>query len=103
MSSERHALNLSGPRSVKASTPDPARAMPIHVGIMCKMCRKVHFIATSRSIRPSKLAEGMYRVTCIPPCLTFGDFRKENMRPYRVSDDVFKRGYATDSEYESIG
>lgn len=76
--------------------------MSIHVGIMCKMCRKVHFIATSHSIKPSKLAAGMYRLTCNPPCLTSGEFRKESMRPYRVSEDVFKKGYAKESEYELV-
>ena len=76
--------------------------MPIHVGIMCRMCRKVHFIATSHGIKPSKLAAGMYRLTCNPPCPAVGEFRKEGMRPYRVSDDVFKRGYAKESEYDLV-
>lgn len=86
----------------RVSTPDPAKAIPIHLGIMCKMCRKVHFIATSHCIKPSKLAAGMYRLTCNPPCLASDEFRKENMRPYRVSDDVFKRGCAKESEYEVV-
>ncbi len=84
------------------STPDPTQAMHIHVGIMCTLCRRVHFIATSRSISPSKLAAGMYRLICTPPCRGFGDFRKDNMRPYQVSEDVFKRGCANESEYKLV-
>jgi len=84
------------------SRPDPAGAMAIHVGIMCRMCRRVHFIATSHGIKPSKSVAGMYRLICNPPCLSSGEFRKESMRPYRVSVDVFKRGYATESEYELV-
>jgi hypothetical protein len=75
--------------------------MPIHIGIMCKMRRKVHFIATSHRITPSKLAAGMYRLACNPPCL-LGEFRKENMRPYRVAENVFRRGRADESEYELV-
>jgi len=84
------------------STPNPAKAMQIHVGIMCTLCRKVHFIATSRSISPSKLAAGMYRLTCTPPCRGFGDFRKDSMRPYRVSEHVFKRGCANETECKLV-
>ena len=76
--------------------------MAIHMGIICKMCCTVHFIATSPSIRPS-LSAGMYRLTCNRPCLTTAEFRKEGMQSYRVSEDVFKRGYAKESEYELVG
>ena len=72
------------------------------MGIMCKMCRRVHFIATSHSIKPSSLAAGMYRLICNPPCSLQGEFRKESMRPYRVSEDVFNRGYAREGEYELV-
>jgi hypothetical protein len=77
--------------------------MAIHMGIMCTMCRTVHFIATSSSIKASKLPAGMYRLTCNRPCLTTVEFRKESMQPYRVSEDVFKRGYAKASEYKLVG
>jgi hypothetical protein len=77
--------------------------MAIHMGIMCKMCRTVHFIATSPSIRASKLVARMYRLTCNRPCLATAKFRKESMQSYRVSEDVFKRGYAKESEYELVG
>jgi hypothetical protein len=36
------------------------------MGIMCERCRKVYFIATSRAIKPSEFATGMYRLTCNP-------------------------------------
>jgi len=49
--------------------------MPIHVGIICERCGKVHFIATSKRIE---------------------------MLPYAVSDDVFSRGYAERNEYELV-
>ena len=37
--------------------------MPIHMGIMCDACRKVHFIVTSRGIKLSERVEGMYLLT----------------------------------------
>jgi hypothetical protein len=40
----------------------------------------------------------MYALTC-QFCLETKEFRKEAMRPYRVSDEVFKTGYAKQSEY----
>jgi len=30
------------------------------------------------------------------------EFRKEGMRPYRVADEVFRRGYASEGEYELV-
>jgi hypothetical protein len=77
--------------------------MPIHMGIMCERCCKVHFIATSHSIKPSELAAGMYRLSCNSPCAEFREFRKESMRPYRVSEDVFRRECAKEGEYELVG
>jgi hypothetical protein len=75
--------------------------MPIHMGIMCEVCRKVHF-TTSSGIRPSPVTPGMYLLTCRFPCPEKREFRKETMRPYRVSDDVFRRGYAKEGEYEIV-
>ncbi len=72
------------------------------MGIMCGACRKVHFIATSPGVRLSERLEGMYWLTCKPPCPEVREFRKEGMRPYRVSDEVFQRGYAEDGEYELV-
>lgn len=76
--------------------------MPIHMGVMCDKCRKVHFIGTSSGIQLSRTAEGMYRLNCAAPCSEVRDFRKESMRPYRVLDDVFGRGYAEEGEYETV-
>ena len=76
--------------------------MAIHMGIMCEVCRKVHFIATSPGIRPSPVIPAMYLLTCRFPCPEKREFRKETMRPYRVSEDVFSRGYAEEGEYELI-
>jgi len=75
--------------------------MPIHMGIICDKCRKVHFIGTSSGIQLSRTA-GMYLLTCRFPCPEKREFRKESMRPYRVADDVFRRGYAEESEYEIV-
>ena len=75
--------------------------MPIHMGIMCERCRRVYFIATSHRIRPSPNS-GMYRLTCTPACPEPREFRKETMQPYRVSDDLFNRGYAQEGEYELV-
>ena len=76
--------------------------MPIHMGIMCDKCRKVHFIASSSGIQLSRTAEGIYWLTCKPPCPEIREFRKDGMRPYRVSEDVFSRGYAEEGEYEIV-
>jgi hypothetical protein len=76
--------------------------MPIHMGIVCEACRKVHFIATSPDIQLSRPTEGIYKFVCKPPCPEAREFRKEGMYPYRVSDDVFRRGYADEGEYEFV-
>jgi hypothetical protein len=74
--------------------------MPIHMGIMCGNCRKVYFIAASKSIRAILVTPGMYRLICT--CSEGREFRKEAMQPYRVSDDVFNRGYAKEGEYQLV-
>lgn len=76
--------------------------MPIHLGIMCDVCRMVHFIATSSTIKPSPMNKEMYRLVCAPPCAEAREFRKDSMRPYRVADTVFKTGHAKEGEYELV-
>jgi hypothetical protein len=76
--------------------------MPIYMGIMCERCRKVHFIATSSGIQFSRPGGGIYRLSCPPPCAQTREFRKEGMLPYRVAEDVFRRGYALEGEYEPV-
>ncbi len=74
--------------------------MPIHMGIMCEKCHKLHFIGTSSGIKPMP-TPGMYALCC-RFCSETREFRKETMRPYRVSDQVFKTGYANEDEYVAI-
>jgi hypothetical protein len=76
--------------------------MPVHMGIVCERCRKVYFIVTSRAIKPIASMEGMYRLNCAPPCPEVRHFRKDSMRPYRVSEDVFRSGHAKEGEYELV-
>jgi hypothetical protein len=76
--------------------------MPVHMGITCESCRKAYFVATSRSIKPIVSMAGMYRLKCTPPCPEVRDFRKDNMRPDRVSEDVFRSGCAEEGEYELV-
>ncbi len=76
--------------------------MPIHMGVICEACKRVYFVATSPRIKPSRTAEGMYRLNCTPSCPEPKEFRKEGMHPYRISDDVFQRGYAEKGEYEIV-
>jgi hypothetical protein len=76
--------------------------MPIHMGIMCDACRKVHFIVTSPGVRLSPTTKGMYLLSCRPPCPETREFRMGTMRPYCVSETVFKTGYAEEGEYELI-
>ena len=44
----------------------------------------------------------MYRLNCPPPCAEMQEFRKDGMRPHRVADEVFRRGYASEGEYELV-
>ena len=76
--------------------------MPIHMGIMCEECGRVYFIATSDRIYPSRTAKTIYHLACVLPCLERRDFRIDDMRPYRVDENVFKRGFALEGEYERI-
>ena len=76
--------------------------MSVHMGIMCDACGRVHFVATSPGIELSQTTEGIYRLTCKPPCSAVREFRKDRMRPYRASDDMFSRGYAEVGEYELV-
>jgi hypothetical protein len=76
--------------------------MPIHMGIMCEQCRKVHFIATSSGIQFSRSGGGIYQLKCPPPCATTRQFHEYLMLPYRVADHVFRRGYAEEREYELV-
>lgn len=76
--------------------------MPIHVGIICEQCQKVHFISTSSAIQFNRSGGGVYRLNCPPPCTEWRDFRKESISAYRVADNIFKRGYAQKGEYEFV-
>lgn len=76
--------------------------MPVHMGIMCEACRKVYFVGKSRAIKPSHTTPDMYVLTCPPPCGELKQFRKETLRPYRVSDEVFQRGCAEEDDYELV-
>jgi hypothetical protein len=76
--------------------------MPVYMGIMCEVCRKVYFVATSRAIKPSRTVENTYVLACPPPCREVRSFRKETLRPYRASDEAFQRGYAEEGKYELV-
>lgn len=76
--------------------------MSIHMGIRCEECHTVHFVATSSGIRFTGRGGGMYQLACKPPCPEIKEFRKDGMRPYRVSEDVYRKGYAIEGEYEVI-
>jgi hypothetical protein len=76
--------------------------MPIHMGIMCNACRTVYLVATWCGIVPSERDTGLFRLACKPPCPEVKDFRTDVMRPYRVSEDAFGRGYAREGEYELV-
>jgi hypothetical protein len=77
-------------------------AMAIHMGIMCDACGTVHFIATSPGIGLSDTGGRMYKLTCKPECSSVRHFRKEEMRSYRVADDIFNTGFAEVGKYELV-
>lgn len=74
--------------------------MPIHLGIVCEKCHRVHFIGTASGIKWMP-TPGMYALYC-RFCSQTREFRKETMRPYRVSDQLFKAGYANEGEYSPV-
>ena len=76
--------------------------MAIHMGIMCDACGTVHFIVTSPGILLSRGIGEPYQLTCKPPCSATKRFTRADMRPFRVSSDVFAKGYAKVGEYESV-
>jgi len=76
--------------------------LPIHMGIVCEQCRKVHFIAPSSGIQFSRSGGRIYQLKCPPPCATTREFQEYLMLPYRVADEVFRTGYAEEDEYELV-
>lgn len=76
--------------------------MAVHMGIICKACGTVHFIATSPGVELVKAIGEAYKLTCKPPCDAVRQFRLDEMRPYRVADGLFNRGYAESGECEVV-
>ena len=74
--------------------------MAVQMGIMCEKCRRIYFILTSSGIKPAD-TPGMYVLSC-RFCMEKREFRRDTIRPYRVQDQVFRSGYATESECDSI-
>jgi hypothetical protein len=72
------------------------------MGVMCETCRKVLFVGTWHGITPSERDAGLLKLACKPPCPAVREFRKDELRPYRVSNEVFRRGYAETGEYEPL-
>ena len=98
---DQHSTPRKPARAERGDT-SHQNSMPIHMGIVCERCRKIHFIATSSGIQFSRSGGGIYRLNCPPPCAQWKEFRKEVMQPFRVADDVFRRGYALEGEYELV-
>ena len=76
--------------------------MPIHMGIMCDACRTVYLVATWPGITLSQKDKGIFIVACKRPCPEVKEFRGDAMRPYRVSEDAFGKGYAREGEYQVV-
>ncbi len=72
------------------------------MGVMCEACRKVFFVATWHGISPSRRDAEAFEFACKPPCRAVQEFRKADLRPFRVSDEAFQKGYAEESEYEVV-
>lgn len=72
------------------------------MAVMCETCRKILFVATWRAISPSKRDAQVFEFACKPPCRAVQEFRKADLRPYRVSDEVFHVGYAQENEYQLV-
>lgn len=76
--------------------------MPIHMGIMCDACRTVYLVATWRGVTPSDRDREIFRLLCKPPCPEVKEFRTDSMRPYRIPEEAFSSGYASEGEYEVV-
>lgn len=76
--------------------------MPVHMGVTCERCGKVHLIGTSPIIEFSRSGQGVYRFNCPSPCGHAQEFQKHNLLACRVTDDVFRRGYADETEYDIV-
>jgi hypothetical protein len=76
--------------------------MPVHMGIMCELCRTVYLIATWSGITPSDRDKEIFRLACKSPCRELKEFRSDAMRPYRIAENAFSSGYAREGEYEII-
>jgi hypothetical protein len=74
--------------------------MAVQMGIVCEKCRRIYFILTSSGITPTD-TPGVYVLNC-GYCKEKREFRRDTMRPYRVQDQVFRSGYATEGEHASI-
>lgn len=72
------------------------------MGITCELCSKVHFISTSPIIEFSRSGQGVYRFNCPPPCGHAQEFQKHDLLAYRVTDDVFRKGCADESDYDIV-
>jgi hypothetical protein len=69
---------------------------------MCELCRTVYLVAKWRGITPSQRDKGILKIACKSPCPEVKEFRTDAMRPYRVSENAFSRGYAREGEYELV-
>jgi hypothetical protein len=73
--------------------------VPIHVGIVCEKCRKLHLLShrdkLHRIVYDTRRAE--FRLTCLCTEITY--FQKGMLRPYSVRDNVLDLGYADLGEY----
>lgn len=75
-------------------------SMAVHMGVTCDACRKVHFVTTSRVVRLSRTFQTAYVLLCT--CGEPKQFRKESLRPFRVSGQVFERRAAAEGECELV-
>ena len=72
------------------------------MGVMCEVCRTVYLVATWRGVVPSDRDREIFRLVCNPPCPEVKEFRPDSLRPYRISEDAFSKGYAREGEYEAV-
>ena len=62
---------------------------------MCDRCGKVHFIAAAlNSTEFHQMKDGVYLIRCKVFCGSIIQFRETGIHPYKISEYVFRRGYA---------
>ena len=78
--------------------------MPICTGILCERCRTVYFICSSGSaahVHYDRM-RGEFKLLCAPPCNGATYFRRPMLKPYAVTTEMLRHGFANIDDCQPI-